>query len=317
MKTEERLNEAYRKSKMIEFDNQSKYIFFSDVHRGDNSMSDEFAHNQTIYFHALNHYFQHGYTYVEVGDGDELWEHAKFSHVRRAHSDVYYLLSKIYKAGKLILLYGNHNIFLKDPKYVKKNFFTYYDEYEEKENELFPGIQVHEGLILKHRETGREVFVVHGHQGDLMNDQFWWFSMFMLRYFWRFMHVVGFKNPASPAKNVHKQHKIEKNFNKWNSKYEKILICGHTHRPKFPGKDDLPYFNTGCCVHPRGISGIEIVNGKIMLVDWRVRPNFTGDLYIDRKIIRGPLSIANLDHRDLQEDADMERFKISRHGSFE
>lgn len=318
MKTEERLNSAYGRSKCIEFDNKSKYIFFSDVHRGDNSMSDEFAHNQTIYYHALNHYFNEGYTYVEAGDGDELWEHARFGHIRSAHSDVYYLLSKIHQAGKLIMLYGNHNIFLKDPNYIKRNLHSYYDEYLEKENDLFPGLQVHEGIVLKHKETGREVFVVHGHQGDLMNDQLWWISMFMLRYFWRFMHIVGFRNPASPAKNVDKQHKIEKNFNKWNDKYKKILICGHTHRPKFPGKGESLYFNTGCCVHPRGISGIEIVGGQIMLVDWRVRPNFNGGLYIDKKIIRGPVPIESLEkYCETDGGQEKEPMKISRQGFFE
>jgi len=291
MKTEARLNEAYSKSKVIEFDDDSRFIFFSDVHRGDNSASDEFAHNQIIYFRALNYYFNKGYTYIEVGDGDEMWEHAKFNHIRSAHSDIYYLLSQIYKEDKFIMLYGNHNIFLEDPKYVKKNFYTFYDEYLETENDLFPGIEVLESIVLKHKKTGREIFVVHGHQGDLMNDQLWWLSMFLLRYFWRFMHVIGFKNPASPAKNVTKQHKIEKNFNKWIGKYRKILLCGHTHRPKFPGKGDLPYFNTGCCVHPRGISGLEIIDGNILMVDWRVRPDFNGTLYIDRKIIRGPISL--------------------------
>ena len=318
MKTEERLNEAYKKAKIIEFNDDSKIIFFSDVHRGDNSNSDEFAHNQSTYFHALSYYFNHGYTYVEVGDGDEMWEHSKFSLIRSAHSDVYYLLSKIYQAGKLIMLYGNHNNSLRDPNFVKKNFYYFYDDYLEKGSDLFPGIEVHESIILKHSRTNHEIFVVHGHQGDLMNDQLWWFSMMTVRYFWRFMHVIGFRNPASPAKNVLKQHKIEKNFSRWIAKYGKILLCGHTHRPKFPAKGDVPYFNTGCCVHPRGISGIEILDGKIMLVDWRVRPNLNGVLYIDRKVIKGPISLDNFEEVEINRDVPEKHItRISRNGSFE
>lgn len=318
MKTEERLNEAYKKAKIIGFDDDSKLIFFSDVHRGDNSTSDEFAHNQSTYFHALNYYYNEGYTYIEVGDGDEMWEHARFSHIRTAHSDVFYLLSKIYQAGRLIMLYGNHNIFLKDPNYVKKNFYNFYDDYLEKGSDLFPGMEVHESIILKHCVTNREIFVVHGHQGDLMNDQLWWFSMLLLRYFWRFMHIIGFRNPASPAKNILKQHKIEKNYSKWIAKHEKILLCGHTHRPKFPGKDDVPYFNSGCCVHPRGISGIEIIEGKIMLVDWRVRPDLNGVLYIDRKVIKGPISLHNFEETEIDKKMPTQsRSKVSRSAYFE
>ena len=88
--------------------------------------------------------------------------------------------------------------------------------------------------------------------------------MLLMRYFWRFMHVVGFQNPASPAKNLYKRTKIEVKYRKWIEKYQKIIICGHTHRPKFSESDQLPYFNTGCCIHTKGITGIEIADGSIM-----------------------------------------------------
>ena len=49
---EKRLTEAYNKAKIEYFDNNSKYIFFSDCHRGDCTPSDEFAKNQNIFpFH--------------------------------------------------------------------------------------------------------------------------------------------------------------------------------------------------------------------------------------------------------------------------
>jgi len=297
MLTEKRLNEAYRNAKEIPFDDDSKYIFFSDVHRGDNSMSDEFAHNQSTYYHALEYYYENGYTYVEVGDGDELWEHAKFNYIRSAHSDVYELLTKFFIAKRLIVLFGNHNIFLKNPEFVEKNLFCYYDEYLQKEIKLFPDIKVYESIILKHTQTLQEIFVVHGHQGDLINDQLWRISMVMLRYFWRYMHIVGFKNPASPAKNIYKQHKIERNFNKWNRLSGMMMICGHTHRPKFPSRGEMPYFNTGCCVHPREITGIEISNGEIMLVSWRVTPDKDGFLQIVRSVVHGPVKILDFDDR--------------------
>lgn len=297
MLTDKRLNEAYKNAKEIPFDDNSRYIFFSDVHRGDNSMSDEFAHNQSIYYHALEYYYEKEYTYVEVGDGDELWEHAKFNYVRGAHSDVYELLKKFYNSKRFIMLYGNHNIFLKNQYFVEKNLYYYYDEYLQKESSLFPGITVYESIILKHTQTSQEIFVVHGHQGDLINDQLWRISMLTLRYFWRYMHIVGFRNPASPAKNIYKQHKIERNFNKWNRLTGMMMICGHTHRPKFPSRGEMPYFNTGCCVHPRGITGIEIINGKIMLVNWRVTPDKDGFLQIVRTVLRGPVDIIEFEER--------------------
>lgn len=286
MSTYNRLMKVYENAPVIEFDENSKFIFMGDVHRGDNSMSDEFAPNQNTYSFALMHYLDQGYTYVEVGDGDELWEHSKFEHIRSAHSDVFCLLRDFYLKDRLIMLYGNHNMCLKNPEYIKSNLYEFYDEYYDERSQLFPGIEIKEGIVLKYKETGQQFLVIHGHQGDLMNDSLWRISMFTLRYFWRFMHIIGFKNPSSPAKNRVKRHKIEQNYSKWISNEGINVICGHTHRPKFPKEHEVGYFNTGCCVHPRGITCIEISNGKISLVNWKVSSNEKGELYINKKNIR-------------------------------
>jgi len=295
MQTEKRLTAAYKTAKLEYFDESSKYIFFSDVHRGDDSVSDEYSRNQNIYMHALNYYYNQGFVYVEVGDGDELWEYNNFKHIRLAHTDTFLVLKKFFDERRLIMLYGNHNIYLKKKNFVDKNYFTFYDEYNQERVELFTGIAPHEALVLKHQETDQEILVVHGHQGDFMNDQGWFFSMLLLRYFWRFMHVVGFENPSSPARNLYKRHKVEKAYNKWIEKHKMMLICGHTHRPKFPKNDELPYFNTGCCIRTRGISGIEIENGEISMVDWRIVADDRGIVRIERQITRGPEPIERYD----------------------
>ncbi len=291
MHTMSRLLKAYESGIKVPFNNKDKIIFFSDIHRGDNSISDEFAHNQNIYYHALNHYFQNGYTYIEVGDGDELWEHSKFKHIRGAHSDVYCLIREFYIQDRFWMLYGNHNMSFKHGHHVKYNLHEFFDEYKDEVSPLFPGIEVHESLILTHEETGKEVFVVHGHQGDFINDHIWRIMKFINRHFWHYLHIVGFRNPASPAKNRHKRHKIEKNYTRWIKKYRKMLIVGHTHRPKFPSNGEEPYFNTGSCIFPRSITGLEINEGKIGLVDWRIKPDAEGSLHISKTYLKGPEAI--------------------------
>lgn len=295
MFTDKRLMEAYKNAKIEYIDKDSKYIFFSDSHRGDDSVSDEFARNQNVFLHALDYYYNQGYVYVEAGDGDELWEFSEFRHIRLAHSDIFLVLKKFFDNGRLIILYGNHNIYLKNIEYVRKYLYHYYDEYNQDMHKLFQGLIPYEALLLKDKNSGQEIFTVHGHQGDFMNDQFWLVSMFMLRHFWRFMHLVGFQNPSSPARNHFKRHKIEKNYKKWINKHKIMLICGHTHRQKFPKDKELPYFNTGCCIHTRGITGIEILQGNIMMVDWRVKANAEGNLQIERTIMRGPEPVEKYD----------------------
>ncbi|MDX1317251.1 MAG: serine/threonine protein phosphatase, partial [Xanthomarina gelatinilytica] len=85
--SKKRLDRAYKNAKVIPFDDSSKFILFSDCHRGDNSFADDFANNRNIYFHALKHYYAEGFQYCELGDGDELWENLSFQPIFEAHKN--------------------------------------------------------------------------------------------------------------------------------------------------------------------------------------------------------------------------------------
>lgn len=297
MNTDQRLNEAYENARIEYFNDKSRYIIFSDVHRGNGSHFDEFSKNQNIFRYALEYYFENGYTYVEAGDGDELWEHAELSDIKNAHFHIFETIKKFNEEDRLIMIYGNHNIYMKDMAYVREHYYTSYNEYKEINYEFLMGMVPVEALILKDTKTLQEILIFHGHQGDFLNDQFWFPTMVSLKYFWRYLHSLGIRNPASPVKNTFKRHKIERNFKKWIAKNRKVLICGHTHRFKFPRDDELPYFNTGCCIYPTIITGIEIIEGKIQLVRWKTEPDSRGHLKVTRIVLRGPRSIKEFDIR--------------------
>lgn len=292
MFTDKRLNEAYKQALRLKIDDTSRFIFFSDQHRGDDSASDEFQRNQMLFTAALEYYYKNGYTYIEVGDGDELWEHKEFKHIRIAHSDVFAAMKKLYDENRMIMIYGNHNIELRNREYVAANYYHYYDEYKEEMVDLFPGLIPVEAVVLDYTKTKQHIFVVHGHQGDAANDQFWIPTMLSVRYFWRYIHLVGFKNPASPSKNQTTRHIVEEHYSHWLKKKKVMLICGHTHRMKFPKRGELPYFNCGCCIHSKGITGIEILDGKIMVVQWKIIARDDGTLIVNRNVMRGPKKIA-------------------------
>ncbi len=301
MKTQQRLNQAYENARIEYMDDDSSYVFFSDCHRGNGSHQDEFTKNQNVFMYALDQYYADGFTFVEAGDGDELWEHRNFKDIKNAHYHVFESMKRFYDDGRLILIYGNHNNYLKKTKYVQDNLYTYYDDYRKKEYDFLKDVKPCEALVLKHRTSGQEILTVHGQQGDFANDQFWFFTMLSLKYFWRNLHAFGVKNPASPVKNVHKRHKIEKNFNKWIARNGMMLICGHTHRYKYPRRGELPYFNTGCCIYPTSITGIEITRGLIQLVRWRTSYNQQGLLQIKKEVMRGPEPIEKFNIRFREE----------------
>ena len=56
MPASKRLTEVFESATEIPFDDSSKFILFSDCHRGDNSWSDDLAHNQTGVFHLIWRY---------------------------------------------------------------------------------------------------------------------------------------------------------------------------------------------------------------------------------------------------------------------
>src|SRR5690554_6690789 len=159
MSSKSRMYRAYNTARRISFNDDSKFIIFSDCHRGDNSFADEFANNRNIYFHALQNYYKNGFTYCELGDGDELWENISFKDIFEAHQNVYELMKLFYNEGRLYRLYGNHDMVYKNESYVEKNLFTYFDKITGKDAPLFPGIKFTEGLILEHETTKQEIFM--------------------------------------------------------------------------------------------------------------------------------------------------------------
>lgn len=294
MSSKTRLDRAYKNAFVIPLNNESKFILFSDCHRGDNSFADDFANNRNIYFHALKHYFKDGFHYIELGDGDELWENLTFKSIFEAHKHVYLLLKDFHVNNRFHTIWGNHDMVYRNPAYAKKHLTTYFEPATGKDVELFKDIKFHEGIILKHSETGKEIFLTHGHQADWWNYTFWKWSRFLVRVLWKPLNVMGIADPTSPAKNYKELIKIERRTKRWITDNNNLMtIVGHTHRPRFPEPGDIPYFNDGSCVHPRSITGIEIEEGNISLIKWQIDTNEEGMLQIVRVLLEGPQKLSD------------------------
>jgi len=294
MTSRRRFSRAYKNARRIPFNNASKFIIFSDCHRGDNSFADDFANNRNTYFHALQHYYDHGFTYCELGDGDELWENLEFKSIFEAHKNVYKLMMKFYEECRLYRLLGNHDMVYKNQRYVEKHLHSYFNKVTNEDVPLFPGIEFSEGLILEHEVTGQEIFMLHGHQADFMNYSGWKLNRFMVRALWRQLQIFGISDPTSPAKNYRELKKVERRTKKWIIENDNIFtITGHTHRPRFPEPGEIAYFNDGSCVHPRSITGLEIENGAITLIKWQIATTEEGILKVIRVLLEGPKHLAH------------------------
>lgn len=273
---------------VLPVNDSAKIVLMSDCHRGDGSFGDNFSKNENIYCGALDYYFNRGYTYIEIGDGDELWENYEFSVIAETHKDTFRLLSKFHQHGRLYMIYGNHDMVKRRESFAAVSLYSYYDGGLRKELPLFKDIKLHEALLLRHAETGGDIFLVHGHQVDFFNNQLWKLARFLVRHLWRPLEAFGVNNPTSAARNNKRSSSVETRLASWAQNENKILVAGHTHKPVFPEAGTSLYFNDGSCVHPGCVTALEISDSSITLVKWCVRTMQGGILYVKRDIIAGP-----------------------------
>lgn len=294
-----RLNKSFEGALRLPLNNCTKYILISDCHRGTGTSNDNFLKNQNLYCAALQYYYKTGYTYIELGDGDELWENRRMNQIIEAHSDIFRLLSCFYRQKRLYMLYGNHDMIKKDSRSAARNCSTYpccCGNNPHLENQpLFPDIKFHSGIILENTSApnSKNIYLTHGHQADLFNSTLWRFSRFLVRYFWKPLERYGVLDPTSAAKNYTRKEKTEKRLHHWAEQENHILITGHTHRPTLSETDSF-YYNSGSCVHPYCITCLEIERLHISLVKWTLASRPDMSLYVTRMLLSGPVPLYQL-----------------------
>ncbi len=260
-----------------------KLIVMSDMHRGDGTGADDFAQNSLIYRCALEYYLENGFTYIELGDAEELWENDNFDQIYITHTPVYDLLAKFHdpdpEKTRYIKVWGNHDLYWKDHQ----------DIYQA----LFPKMQIYEAAILND-----SILMIHGHQADPMcSGPVAAVSQFFVNHIWADLQRGGVKDPTRAATNPGLSNEVDERLHKWathNDRGITAIIAGHTHRAVFENlsltemrlealrfkaedsthlqeRHDSHYYNTGSCVHPMGITGLEIFFGgeiQFNLIEW-------------------------------------------------
>lgn len=261
-----RLKKSFEGALRLPLNNCSKYVLFSDCHRGIGNSNDNFMKNKTLYLAALQHYYNMGYTYIELGDGDELWENHDINQIVETHNIAFCLLSRFHDCGRLYMIYGNHDM--------------------AKREKLPPSI------ILENTTAQGSVnlYLTHGHQADFLNSTLWRLSRFLVRYLWKPLEHIGIHDPTSAAKNYRRKEKTEKRLHHFAERENFHLIAGHTHRPYLVETD--PYYgNCGSCVHPYGITCMEIDHMHISLIKWSLSTRPDMNLYVNREVLAGPFEL--------------------------
>jgi predicted phosphodiesterase len=271
-----------------------KFIIFSDHHKGNRDHGDDFANNEPNYLAALDYYLQNNFTYINLGDSEELW---KYTPEQVISKNIVSLRAeaKFHEQGKYHKTFGNHDTIWKNKLDVDIRF---------KEIFTLP-LPVWEGILLKTKINDRSlsVYLTHGHQGDKLSDNNT-LSTWLVAHIWRPVQRYLQINVNTPAKDYRLRDRHNIIMHDWSSQRKSLLlITGHTHKPVFAsgkysdhennnidkavtGQKKLKlkpsYFNSGCCCYNDGdITGIEIAGDKISLVKWHLEKNKSNRMILE------------------------------------
>lgn len=287
------------RTKHLTYSTDTKIVVMSDMHRGDGTGSDDFAHNSLIFKCALDFYLDKGFTYIELGDAEELWENKAFDQIYITHTSIYDKLKGFHDSNtdrtRYVKIWGNHDLDWKDDQPRLKR--------------LFRDIEVYECVLL---DGPKRILLLHGHQFDpTCHGTGGQFSKFVVRHLWQRLQRCGFRDPTRAANNPGKSNEVDNRLYNWakeNDQGVDVVIAGHTHRPVYenltlterrlkesnigtPGikqklGPDPVYYNTGSCVHPRCITGIEITfenqEPEFRLIKWAFHANAGSKLDVSK-----------------------------------
>ena len=217
----ERLTELYNSTdqnvvKNLPLNANTKYALFSDLHLGDGGNSDLFRDNEETMRFALEYYKENGYSIILMGDIEELWQFNLIEIYEKYNKSIYDFL-RSFQPNKVHRIFGNHDCDWKrpptDPILCNK--------------EIQHGAP--EGIKL-----GKDIFLVHGHQGDKKCDRKTWESRYWARKGEPYVpigKIFGYSNCSATLSQVPGNR--EKLYYNWAREQGVFLICGHTHNAIF------------------------------------------------------------------------------------
>ncbi len=213
-----------KKGLVLSFNITDKFVVLSDQHKGAKNGFDDFASNEKNYLAALDYYYTNQYFYINLGDSEELWENT-LAPVKKNNIPSFEKEKLFLQNNKFIKIFGNHDL------YWGNDIITAPLELK---NIYGQDVTIYEGVILQTtiNEKSFQIYLTHGHQGDLQSDGNW-FSKWFVAMIWSRIQAYLEINPNTPAYDTQLKTEHNKLMYEWSSDNNIVLITGHTHQPVF------------------------------------------------------------------------------------
>ena len=295
------LEAVYRNAPRKEIGEGGRYIIFSDLHMGNGSGSDDFERNALLFSAVLKqHYLPARYTLILNGDIEEL-QKFRIKKIRGRWGELYSLFSSFERAAGLVKIIGNHDaeLALEKPNGAVHEAFCL--EYKGKDILLFHGHQVSKyfqrynklsGWLLRYvvrplriksfsvSHDSRKQFIIERRVYDFARAK-------------KIISIIGHTHRPlfeSLSKADSLKYRIEHALRRYarcggeerKRIAEEVRYCKdeldsvYEKHPEYGLRSGLydreiivpSLFNSGCVIGKRGITGIEIADGRISLVHW-------------------------------------------------
>lgn len=220
-----------KKGITLQFDTESRFIIFSDQHRGSKNGADDFAVAEPNYLAALDYYYTNNFSFISLGDSEELWENS-LTRVKKYNVLSFEAEKKFIQRKQFYKIFGNHDLYWVNDPLAWWQLKKIYGE----------DVKVYEGIVLKSTAHSHElatryspftILLTHGHQGDASSDGNW-FSKFFVARIWAPLQSYLKINPNTPAYDEDMKTDHNHIMYDWSALQNNlILITGHTHQPVF------------------------------------------------------------------------------------
>jgi predicted phosphodiesterase len=303
------LNGEKKKGLVIPFELETgKFIIFSDQHKGTRNGADDFTICEPAYLAALDHYYEQGFHYIALGDCEELWENTWLG-VKAAQQPSFDKEKAFIPKNAFIKIFGNHDLFWdNDPLaqvYLKSAFGAEVPIYEGVVLQTtVEGNRIH--IFCTHGHQGDEVS-----DGNWFSKFFVSKVWAPLQSYLRInpntpaydanlktLHNTIMYEWSAQQQDLllvtgHTHQPVFESLTHVERLYRQLLFARQQkdgsmsatleeeiHKRKFAldtiSNDYLQmipsYFNSGCCCFENGeITGIEISEGALRLVEWKQR----------------------------------------------
>ncbi|WP_436515005.1 metallophosphoesterase [Ekhidna sp. To15] len=299
-----KLNKLFDASPTIELSARKRWVIFSDLHMGDGGATDDFKRNAKLFRTVLNEYYlSNDYALILNGDVEEL-QRFQLRKIIDKWKAIYELFDAFNAKDNLFKTIGNHDLelqLMKDLPFEYKHYESLKLKFGENYLFVFHGHQASKkyqehneliGFTLKYFANPlgiKSYSVSHSSQKQYKIEK----SVYGFSTFYKTMSIIGHTHRPL-FESLHKvdrlKYKIEQLCRDFidaeKDEKESIRAEIKSHKKELKkfyrqNKDHsfqnyvyntmfhIPcVFNSGCVVGKRGMTSLEIEDGKIRLVHW-------------------------------------------------